>query len=307
MMTSRSLQELFVDRLKQLDRFRRSLEGASARRIILIAAGPGMGKSWLLKQFAYEAAARNSRSVLIDFSDGQAYDVLTLTRRFRDSLGAEHFNRLTAAINEATAPRLVISDDGGSVGSSGVSVGAGAQLGDLTVGDIAGRSIIKDNLFIVQTDNPLLLQAIEDRITQVFFECLNDLVARTRALFLFDTYERTSQSTEGWVSNAADRWIIRELLARIRDGRLPNTVVVLAGRRLPEFGVDWAQVTGKLDLELFTVADVAQYLRENRGLGTLTDQEVQTLFNAVQGNPQLLGIIGDNLEQTTKPAADDDW
>jgi len=304
-MTTRSLQALFVDRLKQLERFRKSLEGASGRRIILITAGPGMGKSWLLRRFAQEAISRNARSVLVDFSDGQAYDVLTLVRRFRDVLGPEQFNRLTAAINEATSPRLVLSD-GGAPASASVDL-SGAQAGDVTIGDVAGRSIIKDNFFIVQTDNPLLLQAIEDRVTQAFFECLAPLVAATPVLFLFDSYERTSQEGERWVPNAADRWIQRELLARIRDGKLPNSVVVLAGRRLPAFDADWAEVVGKLDLEFFTVADVAQYLRENRGLTTLTDTELQTLFTAIQGNPQLLGIIGDNLEQAQRPATDDDW
>jgi hypothetical protein len=305
-MATRSLQELFVDRLKQLDRFRRSLDGATSRRIILIAAGPGMGKSWLLKQFAYEATARGARSVLIDFSDSQAYDVLTLVRRFRDSLGADHFNQLTAAINEATAPRLVISDGGGEGGGGAVNFGS-SQVGDVSIGDVAGRSIIKDNLFIVQADNPLVIQAIEDRITQVFFECLGRLTASGATLFLFDTYERTSQSVEGWSSNVTDRWITRELLTRIRDGKLPNTVAVLAGRRLPEFGAEWGQVIGNMPIDLFNQGDVATYLRENRGLSALTDAEVQTLFNAVQGNPQLLGIIGDNLEQTARPGDDDDW
>jgi hypothetical protein len=110
------------------------------------------------------------------------------------------------------------------------------------------------------------------------------------------------------VPNAADRWIRRELLTRIAEGRLANSVVVLAGRRLPEFdGAAWSDVVGRLELEFFTVEDVAQYLRENRGLAALTDTEVQTLFTAIQGNPQLLGIIGDNLEQAARPAADEDW
>jgi hypothetical protein len=305
-MATRSLQELFVDRLKQLDRFRKSLEGATSRRIILISAGSGMGKSWLLKRFASEAVGQGTRSVMIDFSDGQAYDVLTLVRRFRDSLGADHFNKLTAAINEATAPRLVISDGGGGSSGGGINFGSG-QFGDVRIGDVAGRNIIKDNLFIVQADNPLVIQAIEDRITQVFFACLDAVAASGPVLFLFDTYERTSQSSEGWSSNVTDRWITRELLTRIREGRLANTVVVLAGRRLPDFGADWAQVVGTLPVELFTQADVSTYLRENRGLSGLTDAEVQTLFNAVKGNPQLLGIIGDNLEQAERPNDDDDW
>jgi hypothetical protein len=84
--------------------------------------------------------------------------------------------------------------------------------------------------------------------------------------------------------------------------------VVLAGRRLPEFDAEWAKVVGRLDLELFSLGDVTEYLRQNRRLAGLSDAEVQTLFNAVQGNPQLLGIIGDNLERSAGTGAvDDDW
>lgn len=308
-MISRSLEELFVDRLEEIRKFRRSLDGASGRRIILVSAGPGMGKSWLLRRFAQEAAARGGAHALIDFSDGQAYDVLALVRRFRDLLGPAHFNRLTAAINDATAPRIVVADQGGAGARPAVSL-AGAQTGDVQFGDVAGGSIIKDNLFVLQSDNPLLLQAIEDRVTQVFFESLEAVTAAGSVLFLFDSYERTSQEGERWVSNAADRWIQRELLQRINDGRLPGVVVVLAGRRLPPPLSEpaWAKVVGALPLALFTVGDVAEYLRQNRRLAALSDAEVQTLYNAVQGNPQLLGIIGDNLERSSATGPpDDDW
>jgi hypothetical protein len=201
----------------------------------------------------------------------------------------------------------VLGEAGGAEAGSGVNF-AGAQIGDVRIGDVAGRDVIKDNLFVIQTDNPLLLQAIEDRVTQAFFEALQELTTSESVLFLFDSYERTSQEGERWVSNAADRWIQRELLLRIREGRLPRVVVVLAGRRLPPFDAEWARVVGPLPLELFTVDDVAEYLRQNRRLASLSDAEVQTLFNAVQGNPQLLGIIGDNLERSaTAGAPEDDW
>lgn len=313
-MFTRPLEDLFVDRLEEIRKFRRSLEGASGRRIILVTAGPGMGKSWLLRRFAQEAEGRGNAHALIDFSDGQAYDVLTLVRRFRDLLGGPAFNRLTAAINEATTPRLVLADQGGAEPAGGPALSlAGAQTGDVRIGDVAGRNIIKDNLFVVQSDNPVLLQAIEDRVTQAFFESLEEVTMAGTVLLLFDSYERTAyerspQEGERWVSNAADRWIQRELLLRIRDGRLLNTVVVLAGRRLPPFDAEWARVMGQLPLELFTVDDVGEYLRQNRRLATLSDAEVQTLYNAVQGNPQLLGLIGDNLERSASAAApDDDW
>jgi hypothetical protein len=306
-MTARTLQDLFVDRDKQIDRFRKSLDGTAGRRIILVTAGPGMGKSWLLRQFVNEAKAKAARTVLIDFSDRQAYDVLMLVRRSRDALGAEHFNRLTAAINDATAPRITINEAaGGSNNSAGVNL-SNSQVQDVVIQEAAGRNIIKDNLFIVQSDNPLLLQAMEDRITQVFFECLNDLVKTQRVVFIFDSYENTSTDGGQWVPNAADRWITRELLFRIRDNQLPNTLVVLGGTRVPEFGIEWNAVIGRLPLDPFTVEDVTEYLRINRGLSNLSDSQIQLLHMAVQGNPQQLGIIGDNLEQANKPADEEDW
>lgn len=306
-MTTRTLQDLFVDRLTQLERFRKSLEGDSPRRIIIITAPPGMGKSWLVKQFMYEATSAGALTVLLDFADTQAYDALMLVRRFRDALGAVHFNALTHAINEATSARVVI--DGGSTDPANVNISLGTNntIGSVEIGDVAGGNIIKDNLFIIQTDNPLLLQAVEDRITTVFFEGLTALAQRSKIVFFFDSYERNSLDADRWVPTAADRWITRELLGRIRDGKLPNALAVLAGRRAPDFGVEWNSVLGRMQLEAFVLEDVAQYLRENRGLSNLTDADVQTLFNAVQGNPQLMGIIGDNLEQATRPAADEEW
>lgn len=306
-MTTRTIQELFVDRLKEIDRFRKSLDGASARRIILVTAPAGMGKSWLLQQFAHEARARNARSVLIDFGDGQAYDALTLLRRFRDELNSPYFNALTQAINEATTPRLSLNEAPAPSGGVDISFGSDNRLNNVALGDIAGGNIVKDNLFIVQTDNPLVLQAIEDRVTTVFFDCLRALVQQTQVVFLFDTYERNSLEPERWAPNAADRWITQQLLRRIRDNQLANVLVVLAGVRGPEFGAEWNAVLGRLPLELFTLNDVSEYLRANRGL-TLSDAEVRTLYAAVQGNPQLMGIIGDNLEQASRPAAaDEEW
>jgi hypothetical protein len=228
-----------------------------------------------------------------------------LVRRIRDAFGDRHFNALTAAINAATTPRVVL--EGGGGGPVNINLGSNNQVGSVNIGDVAGGNIIKDNLFIIQGDNPLAIQAIEDRVTTVFFNDLKGLTSKQRAIFLFDSYERTSLDESRWLANAADRWISGQLLRRVREGDLPNVLVVLAGRRLPQFGIEWQDVVGRMPLENFVEEDVAQYLRENRGLSTLTDAEIRTLFTAVQGNPQLMGIIGDNLTQANRPVPDEEW
>ncbi len=299
-----TFDEHFADRQQELERFRKSLAGESSRRIILISATAGLGKSWLLRQFHHEAQAAGARSVLIDFADGQAYDALLLLRRFRDSLGDADFQGLTRAIVEATAPRLTISTAPPPDGHVAVNVSAG---GAAAVGDVVGGTLIKDNNFVMETNNPLVLQAMEDRITTAFFADLEQLTERRQVTFFFDSYERNTLHSTHWEASSTDRWLRRELLGRIRDGRLSKVLVALAGDRLPEFHTGWNQVLGRLQLEPFTQADVAEYLRERRGLSDLSDNEVETLFKAAQGNPQLLGILGDNLAEENRSHGDEIW
>jgi hypothetical protein len=317
---AKTLRELFVDRARQNDAFRRMLEGLSRRRIMILTAGPGMGKSWMLQIFAHEAASRQFPLVQIDFADGLAYDALMLVRRCRDAFGQQHFNSLTQAINEATTARIALNTEPSlqptAVAAAPATVTVATGGGDFAVGNIDKRQaeifidgpVIKDNYFVVQTDNPLVRQVIEDRINTAFFECLSTLSAQTKLVFLFDTYERTSLETERWAPSAADRWIVGQLLARIRDGRLPNVIAVLAGRRTPEFGTEWNEVLGRISLEPLDCADIKVYLRDRRGLTVITDAEADRLCQAVAGSPQVLGLIGDNLEQANNPKTqDDEW
>jgi hypothetical protein len=297
------------------------LEGLSRRRVMILTAGSGMGKSWVLQIFALDAASRKLPLVQIDFADGQAYDALMLVRRCRDAFGPEHFNALTQAINEATTARITLTTETPAPTPAPAPVAAGQLTvdtggGDFATGTIDKRqgqvfidgSVIKDNYFVVQTDNPLVRQVIEDRINIAFFECLTVLSAQTKLVFLLDTYERNSLETERWLSSEADRWIVGQLLARIRDGRLQNAVVVIAGRRAPEFGPEWNEVLGRISLEPLECADIKIYLRERRGLTVITDAEADRLCQAVAGSPQVLGMIGDNLEQANKPKTqDDEW
>ncbi|HEU5100074.1 MAG TPA: hypothetical protein VFU22_13690, partial [Roseiflexaceae bacterium] len=81
-----------------------------------------------------------------------------------------------------------------------------------------------------------------------------------------------------------------------------------AGRRAPEFGTEWNEVLGRISLEPLECADIKIYLRERRGLSAITDAEAERLGQAVAGSPQVLGLIGDNLEQANKPKPqDDEW
>jgi hypothetical protein len=305
---SKTLRELFVDRMRQSDIFRWMIEGQTRRRVMVITAGAGLGKSWLIRLFAAEAAARKLPIVQIDFADGQAYDTLAMVRRCRDSFGSEHFNGLTRAINEATTARVALTAAGAPAGPINISLAESTLTSSNVDISEVGSTIVRDNSFVIQTDNPILRQAIEDQINTAFFECLGALCAQTRVVFLFDTYERASLESERWVPSAADRWVAGQVLARMRDGKLANAVAVLAGRRAPEFGVEWNEVLGRTSLDLLECGHVTEYLRVRRGLANISDEQAQVLCQAVGGNPQVMGLIGDNLEQAAHPKAqDDEW
>lgn len=234
---AKTLRDLFVNRVRQSDIFRKVLDGQSRRQVMVITAGSGMGKSWLLRMFAAEAAGRAFPTVQIDFADGQAYDTLSLVLRCRDAFGPEHFAALMRALEDAATARVALAAQGGGQPAPvSVTIGDGNALtsSPITIADI-GSTVIRDNSFVIQTDSPLARQALEDRINSAFFACLAELCARTRVVFLFDTYERASLEAERWLSSAADRWVMNQLLARLREGKLANVAVVLAGRRVPEF------------------------------------------------------------------------
>jgi hypothetical protein len=267
-----------------------------------------MGKSWLLREFARQCEERRVPHALVDFADGQAYDALLLARSLRDQLAAPEFNRLTETINEITNPRLQLSS-AASGPSTGISIEGSADASVDVSGTVAGRDVItiKDNYLVFQTDSALVRQVLDDRVTAAFGEALGLLAARTRVAFLFDTYERTATGLSPWAPGVADRWITRALLEPIREGRLRNVVVVLAGTEVPSFDAEWAAVVGSLGMPGFAREDVAEYLRTNRGLANLSEEQITALYTAVQGNPTLLGVIGDNLENAANKGSDDEW
>src|SRR6266498_4673516 len=142
---SKTLRELFVNRIRHSDIFRKIIEGQARRSIMVITAGSGLGKSWLLRVFAYEASSRNFPLVQIDFADGQAYDALSLVRRCRDAFGADYFGELDQTIIDATSIRVELATPGGQpTGPINVSLGSENTLtsSNVTVSDI-GNTVIK--------------------------------------------------------------------------------------------------------------------------------------------------------------------
>lgn len=285
----KTLRQLFVNRSTHFHAYRRLLKGQGKYQIYAITAASGMGKSWLLGMFAEDARSRNIPVVHIDFADGQGYDMFTLIRRCRDRFGHEHFVPLNQAIDAAAQMGSANSSINISIGSHNTFQDSGITV-----------SKVESGVSQSQADMSLQRQALEAHLNKAFFDCLNMLCSQTRVVFLFDTYELTSVQKERWISAPADYWIATELLERIRDQRLPNAVVVLAGQRIRPFGIDWEKVVQPVTLEPLAHKDVKEYLCKRLGLSMITDNEIERLWQVGADAPQMLGLFGDRLRQANQ-------
>jgi hypothetical protein len=273
-----------------------------------------MGKSWLLGMFAHEAANRKLPLVQIDFADRQTYDPFKLIQRCRDVLGHSHFEPLNRKINEVTQDRRTLAllegaQEGAQAGPITVSIGSENRLekSTLIMSGIGNKSFNLDSI-VMPGDVPFQRQAIEDQFNATFFDCLTRRCSESKIVFMFDSYELTSVHAEHWLPGVADQWIVSQLLDRIRDGRLPNAIAVLAGRRTRPFGVEWNRVLRSVSLGPLQRDDYDEYFCKRLGLSTITDSQIDVLWQVGAGIPQMLGLFGDRLGQAKRPGDSfDDW
>lgn len=288
----------FVDRLKQLHGFLKMARGETDKRVMVICAPIGMGKTWLIHRMRQESQQMGLPTLHVDFRDRRAWDYLMLVRAARDQMGAVNFNALTQTINECTGVNVQLTLNAPAPGSIVIGAQGGSTAGNVTVnvaGDLVAGHVIKDNLFYVQADSPTVRQAIEVRITDAFFACLAQLASpQKRAVFLFDSYEE--------VTEEADRWLRDQLLARLRDGRLVNALAIIAGTRTPQLGPEWKPTLASTGLEPLTLDDVADYILNKRRLEGI---DVATAFRMSGGLPGLLSQMADLA--AVESGQDEDW
>ncbi|MCL4869763.1 MAG: hypothetical protein KJ063_12420 [Anaerolineae bacterium] len=289
----------FVNREKQYQGFQKMLAGETTRSIMLVEAPADMGKSWVVQRMRHLCEEQGVGSVLVNFRDRRAHDYLSLVRVARDQLGAESFNHLTQVINNFTNVNINLVGGGPS---RGVNVGdVAAAQGDvnLTLQEVAGGNIIKDNVirdnqFYIQADSEVARRAAEIQINDAFFSCLSDVLKKGPVVFLFDSYED--------VTKEADQWIQEYLLARIADG-LPGTIlVIIAGRTAPELSSSLKQLIAKTGLTLFTEDHVKEYIQVKR---KLTGLDLGTIFKTSGGYPGLLAKMADVAAMDDEE--DEDW
>jgi hypothetical protein len=284
---SESVAHLFVDRVEIVDGFNDMIGGISTKQIMMVEAAGGMGKSWLIGKLKHECSRRTPRITYadIDFKDPRLRKFLAVIRRARDDLGAAHFNHTTKVINRATQYNININI------SPAVDQPLDADFGDIADSEvnIAGGHVIKDNFFDLHAPSGGLREEIEAQISDAFKFDLKAFLSDQPAVIFFDTYDKAPQSVRSWIE--------AQLLNQIREGALFRAIVVVAGRVIPEVDISWKHCTIRPKLEALSRDDVRLLVRGKCGLSDDPD----TLYRASRrGNPQLLGMLLDNI-------IDEDW
>ncbi|HEY1016355.1 MAG TPA: hypothetical protein VGE07_26840 [Herpetosiphonaceae bacterium] len=291
-----TLQNLFVNREKQTAGFVKIVEGGTPKRVMLIEAPGGFGKSWTVEYMRAECVKRSLPHVIIDFADGVVYDFLAVLRRARDSFGAGPFNAFTQTINEVTQPTIRLETSAAS--NAVVNLAQNSTIADSNVTVEAG-TIIKDNSFVINADSAVIRQAIQDRLTTSFFECLDSLTALSPVCFFFDTYDKAS--------GEAENWLLTQLLPRMREGKLTNVIVVTAGRSAPKLDSLWDGIVARTGLDPLKAEHVSEYLIQRCGLQNIDQNVVTALFQASTGQPSLLAMMAENLRNAQAKEGQNDW
>jgi hypothetical protein len=286
-------EDWFVNREKEYQGFIKMLARQTPKTIMLIKAPAEMGKTWLIQKM--RAHCRQSVPVMhVDFRDRWAHDYLSLVRLTRDQMGAQHFNPLTETINKFTSLEVnIVLESSRPAGPVDVSVGDISNISDSKV-IVAGGDVIQDNQFYIQADSEIARRAAEMRINDAFFTCLVALLEKGPAVFLFDSYEDVTPEADGWLHN--------HLLLRMDEGQLPDALVIIAGRQIPDMGPAFGPLVAETTLGLFPKEHVCEYILHRRGIKGL---DLDTIFQTSRGSPGMLAKMADLATMDTQ--SDDNW
>jgi tetratricopeptide (TPR) repeat protein len=318
-----SLQELirrrqaggFVGRRAELGRFEENLGLPADRRRFLFSVhgDAGVGKSFLLRQFARIARAHDRHTALVDESVvdvpsameaiiGQLAEQGAPVRRYRKRFVTYRRYQEQLAADPA-APDGV----GSLLTRSAVRVGVHAAGGVPVVGPfvkevdaeaVAGQV---DRLRTYLTgkirnrDDLRLMLAPVAELSRAFTEDLR-AASRTRPVVLFlDTYERTGAVLDPW---------LRTLIGGTDYGSLPSNLILTIGGQHPLDANTWGEYVGlrvDLPLQLFT-EDEARELLAAKGV---TDPEVVRVCLALSGRlPVLVALLAQARPGTVEEVPD---
>lgn len=157
----------FVGREDEISALREAIRGNTRYNVLSVHGPPGIGKSWLLNRFAYEASATHTKWAKTDFRN-RSYEPLDLLQSIQQQLGHCHFGDFQDAYDAYNRARQ-----------------QRAQQSDWS--EVHGRE---------------LLDQREKQAVQVFLKEFHELIIGQDVLLLFDTFENVENSkTSAWLED----------------------------------------------------------------------------------------------------------
>ncbi len=301
-------QSKIVGRDEQTDSFRASLAlppfHRKRKHVFNVYGQGGVGKTTLLKLFRDIA---DQEKTAIGWTDEEQRDPTEVLAKLVEDLeksGGETFGKLKKRLETFRAQQnkedpLALEESAGSFLLE-TAARAGMELlppgsGVLVDRERASRGIGKVGAELVrQWKRPALSGWSTEPLAELirlFVEGLNEL-GDPRIVLFFDTFERTSQHVEEWLSS---------LIQEAHYGGLPaNLTLVIAGR-LPMDENRWSKVhqtTERIEINPFSDDDAREYLKR---AGITEAPTVDIILKLSGGLPILL----ETLCATASRAADD--
>ncbi|MEH1862214.1 MAG: hypothetical protein V7L21_30370 [Nostoc sp.] len=237
---------IIANRTEELLLFNRMVEGTVAKRILLIKAESGFGKTWLLTRFKHTLPEENVLCVDIDIKSAER-GIAYIFDCVPDYLGKKRFPRLNAAMEQYL--------------SSGIEVSDTTMIG-------------KDNQLsvVLSSEDKLALDLRFAKVQEAFFQDLEQIPEKL--VFLFDSYQKAPTELANWLSGKFLRQVVK----------IKKLIVVIAGQEIPEPTVEWMGLHDFCPLgaisELKAWCDYAQ----NEGL-SLNEFQVESAMILCEGQP----------------------
>lgn len=283
----------FVDRTRELGRFRHMLAGETDERILLIMAEGEQGKSCLLLQMVLECEQQDPPVpvVLLDFDQRKSglTDYLSVASAVRRDLGDKYTPNICACADDIYRRGPLVNIQTGA-GAAGVDFGRKNRFRDTEIEKIAGRDYIRVGPVSEATPTADRLAWQKAEMGRALYR---DLAGLDRVVLLVDTFEQAPPETRTWL----ERWLL-DLLRR----QLPHALLVVAGRPecRPFFDRPslWSSLVATIDrFTPFTDEDILTHYRR-RGL-RIRETEIPLLLDLARSrSPAKMAQIGDWLEQS---------
>lgn len=241
----------FVNREREVARFREILDSAENVPVFTVWGPGGVGKSSLKAKLLYEVTTRGISTAEVVWSETRNHDFMAIARKIRDDLGAEHFEKFTDLINFFTVPQYELKVSVNT--DANISVAEGAQITEgASVADISGV-MIKD-VMLTQPRSDIQVSASERRarLTDAFLDDIAAALDGEPAVVFFDATEKMTDETE--------QWLWGELLRAAIEGKLKQTMFLLFGRKEPDVPRLWRDAVEVVELKPLSREHLLQYL-----------------------------------------------